>query len=90
MSRRGGRGVALRDDNHWMCRIRRERGDSVRDPGRCGALELRGRAHIAAALNLDCPPAGDPGEDAWGHDALIKAARRLHGFAWLSPGRLWD
>ena len=53
-----------------------------------GRWNCEAAPHIAAALNRDCTPAGDPGDDAWGHDALIKAALRLHGFAWLSSGRL--
>jgi len=42
---------------------------------------------VADELNRECPPVGDPADDAWGHSALIKAAQRLHGIAWLGPGR---
>jgi hypothetical protein len=53
-----------------------------------GRWNCEAAPHIAAALNRDCPPTGDPGDEAWGHDALIKAAQRFHGIAWLSSGRL--
>jgi hypothetical protein len=52
-----------------------------------GRWNCEAALHIAESLNRDCPPAGDPADDAWGHDALIKAAQRLHGIAWLSSGR---
>jgi len=41
-------------------------------------------------LNRACPPVGEPADDAWGHSALIKAAQRIGGIAWLGPGRLAD
>ena len=44
-------------------------------------------AGIAEVLNRDCLPGGDPADDAWGHEALIKVALRLGGIAWLGPGR---
>jgi hypothetical protein len=45
---------------------------------------------VADMLNRDCAPVGDPADEAWGHSALIKAAQRIHGIAWLGPGRLAD
>jgi len=45
---------------------------------------------IADLLNRDCPPVGDPADDAWGQGALVRAAQRLHGIAWLGPGRRPD
>src|SRR5262249_37757444 len=55
-----------------------------------GGWSCEAAPHIAELLGRECPPVGDPSDDAWGHDALIKAARRLHGIAWLSPGRPVD
>jgi len=45
---------------------------------------------VAELLNRECPPVGDPAEDSWGHSALIKAAQRIDGIAWLGPGRRSD
>ena len=52
-----------------------------------GQWTCDGAPQVAAMLNRDCSPAGDPADDGWGHVALIKAAQRLHGIAWLGPGR---
>jgi hypothetical protein len=45
---------------------------------------------VADLLNRECAPAGDPADDAWGQAALIKAAQRMSGIAWLGPGRPRD
>jgi hypothetical protein len=52
-----------------------------------GQWSCAGAPHVAAFLNHDHPPVGDPTDDSWGNVALIEAARRLNGFAWLSMGR---
>ncbi len=52
-----------------------------------GQWTCHGAPQVAAMLNRDCSPAGDPADDGWGYVALIKAAQRLHGIAWLGPGR---
>ncbi len=43
--------------------------------------------HVATLLNHDRLPLGDSNDDGWSNAALIAAARRLNGFAWLSMGR---
>jgi hypothetical protein len=52
-----------------------------------GQWTCAGAPHVAAFLNHDRPPVGDPADESWGNAALIEAARRLNGFAWLSMGR---
>jgi hypothetical protein len=42
---------------------------------------------VAEELNKECAPTGDPSEECWGYAAMIKAAQRLKGFAWLGPAR---
>ena len=55
-----------------------------------GRWTSAGAPQVAELLNRECPPVGEPAEDAWGHAALIKAAQRLHGLAWLGPWRPAD
>ena len=88
MSRRSGRGVAWSDDNDRMGGIRRGRGDSCAILDDVGRWSYDAAPEIAESLDRDCAPTGDPGEDAWGHDVLIKAAQRFQGIAWLGPERL--
>lgn len=45
---------------------------------------------VAEVLNRECAPVGDPAGDTWGYEALIQAAQRLHGLAWLGPARPAD
>lgn len=52
-----------------------------------GRWSCEAAPHVAEMLNRDCRPVGDPADDAWGHDALIKAAQQLRGNAWLGVGR---
>jgi hypothetical protein len=54
--------------------------------GNDGRWTCDGAPQVAELLDRECQPVGDPDEDAWGHDTLIKAALRLQGLAWLGPG----
>jgi hypothetical protein len=51
-----------------------------------GQWSCAGAPHVAAFLNHDRPPIGDPTDESWGNATLIEAARRLNGFAWLGTG----
>lgn len=51
---------------------------------RAGHWHCEEAPHIADLLNRDCQPAGDPADHEWGYYALIKAAERLNGTAWLA------
>ncbi len=52
-----------------------------------GKWTCDGAADVADMLNHDLLPKGDPTHPNWGHEVVIEAARRLHGFAWLGRGR---
>jgi hypothetical protein len=55
-----------------------------------GRWNCEAAPHIAELLDRGHPPSGDQADDDWGLDALIEAALKLNGIAWLNPGRAAD